>query len=145
MKVLITKKKFLYNFCFCFSPAEYPKERQQETMVLLNNFVVLVENVKQHLKINEVDVLCHLVECLITGIVLQMKGIGLQDESGNENSSHDCISMPFESLDDIPKEMSSLHKKQSESVDKFLNINLRSYLEYSTDMEWHQELLVSIY
>ena len=136
--------KFLYNFCFFCSPVQYPKERQPETMVLLNNFVVLVENVRQNLKLNQVDILCHLVDCLITGIVLQMKGIGLQDESGNGSSSHDSISMPFESLGDIPKEMSSLCKKQSELVDKFLTKNLRSPLKYSRKEEWDEELQVSI-
>ena len=107
--------------------------------------MVLVENVKQNLKLNQVDILCHLVECLITGIVLQMKGIGFQDESRNGNSSHDSISMPFESLDDIPKEMSSLRKKQSELVDKFLTQNLRYFLKDSSKNEWHVELQVSIW
>ena len=114
-------------------------------MVLLNNFVFLVENVKQYLKLNEVDVLCHLVECLTTVIVLQMKGIDFQDGSRNENSSHDSISMPFQSVDDIPKEMSFLRNKQHELVDKFLTKNLRYFLKDSSDVEWQEELQVSSY
>ena len=126
-----------------FSPGKYPRERQPETMVLLNNLVVLVENVKQHLKLNQVHVLCHLVECLISGIVLQKKGIDLQDESETENKSHDGISTPFESTNDIPKEMLALFKKQSGLVDNFINGKLY-YLEYSAVAEWHKELQVGI-
>ena len=111
-------------------------------MVLLNNFVVLVENVKQHLRLGEVDVLCHLVECLITGIVLQKKGIDLQDKSENRNGADDSISEPWESTDDFPKEMISLHEKQSAKVDYFLKMKLKN-LEYSRDAEWHQELQVN--
>lgn len=110
-------------------------------MVLLDNFVVLVENVKQHLKLNEVHVLCHLVECLIAGIVLQKNGIDLQDESETENRPHDSISTPFESTNDIPKEMLTLLKKQNGLVDNFMNTRL-SYLEYSTVADWHKELQV---
>lgn len=110
-------------------------------MVLLNNFVFLIENVKQHLKLNQVDVLCHLVECLITGIVLQKKGIDLQDESGNRNGADDNNTDPSESTDDFPKEMISLQEKQSKKVDYFINANLES-LEYSNDAVWHQELQV---
>lgn len=132
------------NICFCFSPVQYPRERQPETMVLLNNLVAVVENVKQCLKLNQVDVLCHLVECFITSIVLQMKGNDLQDECGNKNSAHDRNSMlSFEPTNGIPKQMSSLRKKQNVFVNVFLITNLSSNLEGSRDAEWHQELQVS--
>ena len=99
---------------------------------------------KQHLKLNQVDVFCHLVECSITGIVLQKKGIDLQDESENRNGPEDSISMPFESTDGIPKEMLLSLKKQSGLVDNFINRKLYSlYLERSTDAEWFKELQVS--
>ena len=124
-----------------FSPLKYPRERHPETMILLNNFAVLVENVKQHLKLNQVHVLCHLVECLITGIVLQKKGIDLQDESETESKSHDGIYTPFESTNDIPKEMLALLKKQSGLVDNFITRKLNN-LEYSAVAEWHKELQV---
>ena len=126
----------------CSSPVRYPKDRQPETMVLLKNFVFLVENVKQHLKLNQVDVLCHLVECLVTGIVLQKKGIDLQDESENRNGADESVTEPSESTDDFPKEMITLQEKQSEKVDYFIRANLK-ILEYSSDAEWRQELQVS--
>ena len=128
----------------CSSPVRYPKDRQPETMVLLNNFVFLVENVKQHLKLNQVDVLCHLVECLITGIVLQKKGIDLQDESENRNGADDSVTEASESTDDFPKEMIALQEKQSEKVDYFFERKLiNKILEYSSIAEWRQELQVS--
>ena len=111
-------------------------------MVLLKNFVFLVENVKQHLKLNQVDVLCHLVECLLTGIVLQKKGIDLQDESENRNGADESVTELSESTDDFPKEMITLQEKQSEKVDYFIRANLK-ILEYSSDAEWRQELQVS--
>ena len=111
-------------------------------MVLLKNFVFLVENVKQHLKLNQVDVLCHLVECLLTGIVLQKKGIDLQDESENRNGADESVTELSESTDDFPKEMITLQEKQSEKVDYFIRANLK-ILKYSSDAEWRQELQVS--
>ena len=97
---------------------------------------------KQHLKLNQVDVLCHLVECLVTGIVLQKKGIDLQDESENRNGANESVTEPSESTDDFPKEMITLQEKQSEKVDYFIRANLK-ILEYSSDAEWRQELQVS--
>ena len=110
-------------------------------MVLLNNFVVLGENMKHHLKLNHVHVLCHLVECLIAGIVLQKKGIDLQDESETGNEPHDSMSVPFESINDIPKEMFLLFKKQITLVDNFISWKL-NYLHDSSVAEWHKELQV---
>ncbi len=104
----------------------------------------LVQTVKQHLKLNQVEVLCRLVECLITAIVLQKKGIDLQDESaalGNENDRNDNLSTSFK-LKDIPKEMSSLLKDQSGFVHKFMSDRLL-WLEKITFEEWDQELQVS--
>ena len=136
------------NFCIttcvflhCFSPQQFPKERLQETLVLLKNLVYLVMDVKQHLKLNQVEVLCRLVECLITIIVLQKKGIDLEDEFANENGSDENLSTPLQ-LADIPNEMSSLFEKQCEFVENFINTKLSSFLENSDVTDWNQELQV---
>lgn len=131
-----------YVFLHCFSPKQFTKERQQETLVLLNNLVYLVKDVKQHLKLYQVEVLCRLVECLITIIVLQKKGIDNEDESGNENESDENLSTPFQ-LADIPNEVSSLFEKQCEFVENFVNTKLPSFLENSDVTDWKRELQVS--
>ena len=102
-------------------------------MVLLNNLVLLAEILKHYLKLNQVEVLCHLMECLITAIVLQKKGIDIEDESGDE----DC-------LDDLPEEMSSVLKKLSGCVTGFIEVKLFRPLEGITDTGWHKELQVIV-
>ena len=112
-------------------------------MILLENFVFLVDTVKQNLKLNEVDILCRLVECLITGILLQKKGIDPQDKSRDSNNgADDSITEFSEPTDDFPEEMLSLQKKQSKKVSSFIDNKLK-YRENSRDEEWHQELQVS--
>ena len=136
----------VFVFLHCFSPKQFPKERLQETLVLLNNLVYLVQTEKQNLKLNQVEVLCRLVECLITAIVLQKKGIDLQDESaalGNENDRNDNLSTSFK-LKDIPKEMSSLLKEQRGFVHNFMLDKLPLGLENITFTDWDRELLVSV-
>jgi hypothetical protein len=107
--------------------------------------VLLVQNVKQHLKLNQVKVLCRLVECLITTIVLQKKGIDFPDEPVVLEHEHDRdahLSTSFQ-LTDIPKEMASHWKKQSGFVDDFLGKRLPINLTYCNGTEWDQELQVS--
>ncbi|CAB4038281.1 Hypothetical predicted protein, partial [Paramuricea clavata] len=121
---------------------DFPKGRLRETLVLLNNLVLLVQNVKQHLRLNQVKILCRLVECLITTIVLQKKGIDLQDEPSvleNENDRDKNLSTSFQ-LTDIPKEMSSHLQSQKAFVEGFIDARLSLGLEYSKDTEWDQEL-----
>ena len=129
----------------CFSAEQFPKEQLQETLVLLHNLVSLVQNVKQHLKLNQVEILCRLVECLITTIVLQKKGIDFPDEPVVLEHEHDRevhLSTSFQ-LTDIPKEMASFLKKQSGFVDDFLGRRLPGNLTNCKDTEWNQELQVS--
>jgi hypothetical protein len=133
-------------FDHCFSCGDFPKGRLRETLVLLNNLVLLVQNVKQHLRLNQVKILCRLVECLITTIVLQKKGIDLQDEPTvleNENDPDKNLSTSFQ-LTDISKEMSSHLQAQKAFVEGFMHdATLSLGLEYSKDAEWNQELQVS--
>ena len=111
-------------------------------MALLNNLVYLVQNVKQHLKLNQVELLCRLVECLITAIVLQKQGIDLDDEPGNEKN-FDKTHSSFQ-LQEIPKEMFSLLKKQLGFVEDFIQDRLSVHLnDYRNVTEWDQELQVS--
>jgi hypothetical protein len=102
--------------------------------------------VKQHLKINQVEVLCRLVECLITVVVLQKKGIDVQDKSAmlaNESSREENGITPFE-FDDIPKKMSSLLQKQRDYVDGFIDVQFRRInVEKCITSQWEQELCVS--
>ena len=128
-----------------FSPEQFPKEQLQETLVLLNNLVLLVQNVKQHLELNQVEILCRLVECLITTIVLQKKGIDFPDEPvvlEHENDRDVHLSTSFQ-LTDIPKEMASFLKTQSGFVDDFLGKKLPGSLTYCKETEWDRELQVS--
>lgn len=99
-------------------------------MVFLNNFVLLVENLK-HVKLDDIEVICNMVKCSVTVAVLQKKGIDLQDESGNKDD-----------LGNIPDEMSSVFEKLSESVANFIKWKYR--YEYKKDARWQQELQVSI-
>ena len=98
-------------------------------MVLLNNFVLLVDNLKQHVKLDQMDIICHVVECSITVSVLQKKGIHLQDKSGNEDDRGD-----------ISEEISSVFERLSESVANVIKWKPR-YRD--KDTRWHQELQVS--
>ena len=120
----------------------------EETLVLLNNLVYLVQNVKQYLKIHQVQVFCRLVECLISGIVLQKEGIDYQDQStilknSREINPNEKTPANFE-LKDIPKEMSSLLKKQCGFVDDFIATKLRGCsIRNCSTSEWDRELCVS--
>ena len=99
----------------------------------------LVQNVKQHLKINQVQVLCRLVECLITVIVLQKKGIDLQDKSVVENENNPKNSSSFK-LEEIPGKMSHLLRKQRGLVDNFIDTKLTATIK---NTNWDQVLCVS--
>ena len=128
----------------CFSPKQIGKGGMKETLVFIENLVYLVFDVKQHLKLNQVKVFCRLVECLVTAVVHQMKAVDLEEEAsatGNENDPKKTISTSFE-LRDIPKEMSSLFKRQVEIVDKFIQDRLPVSIEYCGISQWDQELQV---
>ena len=100
----------------------------------------LVGNVTHNLKLSQVEVLCRLVECLITAIDLQKKGIDIEHKSAvlkHENEPDENLSTPYQ-LRDIP-EMSPLFNEQLELVEKFMNAKLsKSYAE------WNLELQVSM-
>ena len=101
---------------------------------------------KQYLKLNQVGILCRLVECLTTTIVLQKKGIDFEHERaalGNENEPDENLSTSFH-LTDIPNEMSSSLKTQVKLVDDFIDARLhrRRSPEYSDATEWEEELQV---
>lgn len=102
---------------------------------------------KQHLKLNQVAILCRLVECSTTTIVLQKKGIDFEHEPaalGNENESDENLSTYFQ-LTDIANGMSSVLKTQVKLVDDFIDARLlrRRSLEYSDATEWEEEIQVS--
>ena len=120
----------------CFSPKEFPKERLQETLVLLDNLMYLVYDVKQHLKLGQVEVLCRLVECSISTIVLQKKGIDLQDDPAALQHEIDPNLFTPIQLTEIPEEMSSLLRKQCLYVDGFIDMRLPVHIK-------DQELQVS--
>lgn len=103
-------------------------------MPLLDNLVSLAKLLKYYLKLDQVEVLCHLVECLATAIERQKKEIDFQDKSSNDND-----------FDDLPEKMSTLFKELDESVASFVESNLFKSLEYSTDEQWHEELQVIIF
>ncbi|CAB4015366.1 zinc finger 3 homolog [Paramuricea clavata] len=122
---------------------EFRSERLQETLVLLNNLVRLVGNVTQYLKLSQVEVLCRLVECLITAIDLQKKGIDIEYKSTlleHENDPGENLSTPYQ-LADIP-EMSPLFKEQLALVEKFMNARLsKSFAEWNLELLAWTELL----
>jgi hypothetical protein len=132
----------LFSFIFS-SPREFPKERLPETLVLLDNFDNLVR--KLNLKLNQVELVCRLVKCLITTIVLQKKGIDLQEESEvleKESNPHESLSTSFK-LEDIPNEMSLLLKHQFKFVLDSMSSKLPYPLENISSRLWDQELQVS--
>ena len=102
-------------------------------MVLLDNLVLLAALLKNYLKLDQVEVLCHLMECLATAIVRQKKGIDFQHKSSND-----------EDFDDLSEEMSTVFKNLDESVACFVERNLSESLENSTDEQWYEELQVLI-
>ena len=101
-------------------------------MVLLDNFVLLVENLKHHLDLDQVEVICRVVECSITIVVLQRKANDLQDESAHK-----------EDLGNSPEEM-SVFERLSESVANYVGWKPRSRWQ-NKDAYSRQELHVSIY
>ena len=110
-------------------------------MVLLDNLVFLVQNIRQHLKFNEIGVLCRLVECLTTTIVLQKKGIDYEDEPNAQPDPSEKLSISCK-LADIPSKMLYHFNEQCGYVEYFIRSNLRE-LEYSNDRAWDEELQVS--
>ncbi len=130
---------------YCFSPKQFPGKRLQETLALLNNLVHLVHNVKQHLKLDQVELLCRLLECSTTAIVLQKNGIDCQEEYAileHENESDENLCTSYQ-LTDIPTEMLRFFRKQEELVESFISVKLPLSLEYSKVAEWNQELQVN--
>ena len=106
----------------------------------------LVQNVEQHLHLYQVQLLCRLTECLTTTIVLQKKGIDIEDEPaalGNEKEPDENLSTSFQ-LTDIPKEMLSYLKTHIKLVDDFIDIRLqRRSLEFCYVTDREKELQVS--
>ena len=103
-------------------------------MVLLNNFEFLVENLKQHIKLDQVQLLCVVVECFINAVVLQQKGIEIQDEFGDEKD-----------LDDISVRMSSLFENLSRSLASFIERKTPHFFGYNWHARWQQEMQVINY
>ncbi|CAB4005504.1 Hypothetical predicted protein, partial [Paramuricea clavata] len=124
------------------SPSKCPKYRLPETLILLNSLVRLAVNLTHYLELSQVEVLCRLVECLVTAIDLQKRGIDLENDSvvsERENDSDENLSTPYQ-LTDISK-MSSFFNEQFAAVDDFMNKKLSAvYLEYCRASEWNQEL-----
>ena len=114
-----------------------------ETLVLLNNLKYLVYNLKSYLKLDGVEILCRLVECSITVIILQKSGSYLQDEF-EQDHSEEKPPVYFQ-LTDIPDKVLSLYKDLYGHVTAFVETKLpvRS-LEYCNNHEWDKELQVSI-
>ena len=103
-------------------------------MVLLNNIEFLVENLNQHLKLDQVQLLCVVVECFIKAVVLQQKGIEIQDEFGGEKD-----------LDDISVRMSSLFENLSRSLASFIERKTHHFFGYNWHARWQQEMQVINY
>ena len=123
--------------CFhFFSPEEFPYARLQESLVLLNTLVCLSANIKRHLELYQIDVLCRLMECFTVTIDLQMKGIDI------ENDPVENLPKPYK-LSDIAG-MLPLFKELLSLVVNFMNKKLRTvYLERCSAAEWNRELQVS--
>jgi hypothetical protein len=80
---------------------------------------------------------------LITTIVLQKKGIDLDDESANESDLDTKRSTSF-GFGDIPREMTSHFRKQVDDIANFIDRKI-GYLENSNITNWKEELLVCIH
>ena len=121
----------------CPSPKEFPNDRMQETLVLLDTLVWHSTNINECLKVCEVEVLCRLMECLTTTIDIQMKGIDLENDQDNN------VSKPYE-LNDIGEMLPEFGKMFS-NVDCLVEKKLSTVprLEQCEATEWNQELEVS--
>ena len=105
----------------------------------------LFEILKSYFKLGQIHVLCRIVECLVSAIVLQQKGIDFQDKSAapeNGNNQNKKLLTSFQ-LEDIPEKMLSIFKKLCRLVDKYLDLQLPSSLGYSRITPWNDELQVS--
>jgi hypothetical protein len=129
-------------FLHCFRPENFPEERLKETLVLLDNLVYLVQILKSCLQLTHIQVLCRIVECLITAILLQLKETDLEATPENENKQDEKTFTSFQ-LRDIPEKMLTQFKKLCELVEKFLDEKLPVHLGYSRITPWKNELLVS--
>ena len=108
----------------------------QETMVLLDTLVWHSANINQRLKLCDVEVLCHLMECLTTIIDSQIKGIDL------ENDQDKNVSKPYQ-LNHIGEMLPEFEKMLS-IVECFMEKKLSAVrrLEHCEATEWNQELQV---
>ena len=108
-------------FLYTFSLEMFQKQGSQETSALLINLVHLVNDLRQHLEFHEIEVLCHLVECLTTTIMQQEKGM-----SSNESAFESSVDANFESvkLTELPKEMLSHFEKLCQHVKTFIGVKL---------------------
>ena len=91
-------------------------------MVLLDTLARLAENMKRHVKLNQVGIFCRVMECLITAIDLQKKGIDLENKFAALEHEKD------------PDE------NQLALVESFMMSKLNSYHL----VDWNLELQVSI-
>ncbi len=96
---------------------------------------------KRHVKLNQVGIFCRVMECLITAIDLQKKGIDLENKFAaleHEKDPDENPSSPYQ-WTDIP-EMLPFFKKQLALVESFMMSKLNSYHL----VDWNLELQVSI-
>lgn len=112
---------------FFFSSQKFPRLDPSKTLVFLENLVQLVGILVHHLDVGKVEILCYLVECLVTAIATQI--------DNEENSALKWA--------EIPKEMSSFFKQQRDLVEKFIDSKLSFHLGYSQIIPWEQELQVT--
>ena len=103
--------------------------------------VHLVQAVKQHLRLNQVEVLCRLVECSMTAIEHQKK-IDLEGQSAELDLNDPSRAVSCEKPD-ILKEMLHLWKNQFQFVVDFMLGKVGRQIECIVDSEWEEELQVS--
>ena len=126
-------------FNFFSSPKKFVNDRLQETSILLDTFVSLCANIKPHLKLYQVEVLCRLMECLTITIDLQMKGIDLEKSMLEHENDHDKNLSKQYQLSDIGK-MLSFFEDVLSLVDDFMNKRLSAAFY---ERSWDTELQVS--
>ena len=130
-----------------FSTRQFPEKRLPETFVLQDNLIRLVQNVKQNLNLSEVGVLCRLVECLVTTIVLHEKEIDLEGDTTDllqEADIGEKLQITSFQSQDIRKKMLNTLKDLRLILFDFITRRFVS-LGSCTAFEWEQELQVGAY
>ena len=121
--------------------------RLQETLVILDTLVRISVNLTHHLDLCAVEVFCHVMECLITAIDLQMKGIDFEKKAASRRYKNDRLENLSKAYqyENCFTEMESFFKELLSSVEKFVEEKVSEFdLVRRSATEWNEEFRVTV-